>query len=196
MARGSASWMLRQLRLLRPGRSALARCWDRIEAVLALLAIGLCLAVIPVAVTIGLDVYNGLSVAARQEKAERHQAIAITKADAPPAETAVTGEQAGVPAVWSGVDGAGHTGRIPVDPATPAGTAEPIWLDRNDEPTIAPLDGSAVVSSAVAAGLFAWICGVLAVAGGLAGGRMLLDNRRAAAWTREWARFSGRPSRP
>lgn len=196
MAAGSANWAARQLRLLRPGRNALARRWDRIEAVLALLAVGLCLAALPVAAAVGSNVYKGQSALAQRQALERHAAVAITVVDAPQppiTDTPSAAAQVEVPATWTGADGIDRTAPISVEPSTPAGTAETIWLGRNDELTSAPADGSAVLGAAVGAGLFAAICCAVVAAGGLAAGRFLLDRRRAAEWAREWKRFSGGP---
>ncbi|UIJ63400.1 hypothetical protein LWP59_18040 [Amycolatopsis acidiphila] len=198
MRGGSGNWPARQLRLLRPGRSALARRWDRIEAVLALLAIGLCLAAIPVAAAAGADVYREQSALARQQGLERHPAIAIIQADAPEApltDIPSADEQVQAPATWTGADGLDRTAPIWVEPVTPAGSAQPIWLDRNDDLTTAPAGRATVLGSAVGAALAAGICCVAAALGGLAAGRLLLNRGRAASWTREWERFSGRPSR-
>lgn len=73
--------------------------------------------------------------------------------------------------------------------------AQPIWLDRNDELTAVRADSAAVLGPAVGAALFVGLCCLVAAVGGLAARRVLLDRRRAAGWTREWERFSGRPSR-
>lgn len=198
MAHGSTTWLARQLRLLRPGRSALARRWDRIEAVLAMIAIALCVAAVPMAMVIGSNVYDEQSGLARQHAAEIHQTMAITTVDAPEApvtDTPMADQQVEVPALFTGKDGADRTEPVWVDPSTPKGSRIPIWVDRTDTVTIAPEDRSTMVGAAVSAGVFAGICGVAVAVGGLAAGRFLLNRRRAAGWAREWERISGWPSR-
>ncbi|HJQ47496.1 MAG TPA: hypothetical protein VJ870_14450 [Amycolatopsis sp.] len=187
--------LVRQLRLLRPGRNALGRRWDRIEAVLVMVAILLCLAAVPMAVAIGSTVYNGQMAVARKQAAERHPATAITtvNAPAPPLTTPAAGEPVQVPATWTGSDGARHTGTFAVNPATPAGSPVPIWLDRHDELTLPPADQATVLGAGVGVGLLAALCCVFAAFAGLALGRFVLDHRRAVAWTRDWERFNRPP---
>lgn len=190
---------MRQWRLLRPGRSALSRRWDRIEAGFRLAAVVLFVAAVPIAAWAGSAAHARLLPAAQLQAAQRHQAAATTLADAPPANAVPTAsatvDQEPVVSEWPLPDGAVRTGTVDVDPGTEAGTVVPIWLDQYGNVTAPPITAGDVAGMALGVGLLVW-GGIAGVAGGLAvAARLVLDRFRAAGWAQEWVRFGPKPSR-
>ncbi|MGW4593266.1 Rv1733c family protein [Amycolatopsis thermoflava] len=195
-----AGWFARTSRLLRPGRNPLARGCDRIEAILVRFAILVCVVAIPVAASIGSEVYaNGRATAAVQA-AERHPATATTLAEAPAAPVAdgavAQSGYADVPVQWWWPDNTERTASLPVASETPAGATVPVWLDEDGNLTTAPMTTADIAGTAATAAFAFWLgclvvslCLVQAV-------RLLLARRRSVWWAREWERFNEKLTRP
>jgi hypothetical protein len=90
-------------------------------------------------------------------------------------------------AVWTAPDGTPRDGTVRVPPRTPAGTAVPVWVDRDGDVTRAPLDPAGISGTAVAFGLLPLIGVPLAAWTLYAVLCFALDAHRERRWGEDWA---------
>ena len=105
-----------------------------------------------------------LQAVAESEAAERSRTHAVLLEDAPAPDT---GEHATTASIrpgpcrcgptWPVADGTSREGTVLVPPRTPVGTAVPVWVNRQGNPTRAPLDRAGIPGSAAATGALALI---------------------------------------
>lgn len=168
-------------------RSELCRASDRIEAWFQL---ALIVAFIPLAVlatsTAAHWVHDASARASRAELPLR-QVTAVLLPGAPatgssPSGTAWSWE----PARWT-AGGVTHTGNVPADPGTPAGTPVPIWINNAGQAQPPPLTATQVSARTALAAVVT----PEAVALGLwltwRGLRWRLDRHRLTRWGRAWS---------
>jgi hypothetical protein len=194
------TWLVRTSRLVRPGRNPLARHFDRLEAIVFVLAILVCLVAIPVAASIGSNSYAHGRATAVQQAAERRPATAITLADVPPV---LVGEFGGadsgyadVPVQWWLPDNTERTASFSVAPETPAGATVPVWLDGNGNLTTAPVTVPEIAGTAFTAALGIWAGCVVVALCFVQTVRLVLARRRSVGWARDWERFNEKLTRP
>jgi hypothetical protein len=174
------------------GSGPVKRRSDRVQVAARLLVVLAFLCAPSLAVLTATKTAGRLQAVAATQTAERSRTTAVTDADAPPAGSSTPAgeyvdESPGVPAHWTGPSGADRDGRVPVLPGTPAGTAVPVWVDRQGDLTEAPMSASDVQSSAMGAALlplFGVPAGAVACYAALCAA---LDARRDRRWTDGWA---------
>ena len=190
----STNWLMRQYRWLLPRRGSLARCWDRIEAAVALAVLILALVAVPVGVLAGAGLHDTEAAVAATQQAQRRPATAVLLA---PTEPAAVGDvdvrTQNVLAWWQAPDGTDRTGTIDAGPAWGAGDRVGIWLDRAGNPVSEPMSGATVLGLAVGFGALVWVSCLVALLLFYWGVRSVLDRARAAAWAREWEAVRWRP---
>jgi hypothetical protein len=198
MAR-TALWVARQWRLLRPGRNPLARRWERIEAGVLAVAIGMCIAAMPVATGLGSTIATREMPMVGQQAAEQSQSSAVTLGAAPPVQAGSRGaasmDREHVAARWTVPDGGARTGNIGVPAATAAGTTVPVWLDRNGNPAPEPVTANDVLARAVGIGLLVRLGCATTAAAAVVSARLVLGRFRGREWARDWEEFGRRWSR-
>lgn len=182
-------WFRRTVRLVGWGRNPLRRTWDRIEAWLTLLLVGVMLVIGPWAAAHAAHaVYDDDVRTTAWEMQHRFPADAVLLEDArqDPADS-TSPPPADVPTIaqWTDRDGTVHTGTVFAGAGARAGTAIRIWIDDRGSVSGPPGRRSPRMDAAMAAVLV--LCGV---GGGIAGIRRIirwqLDRRRIRAWQLEW----------
>ncbi|WP_252395587.1 Rv1733c family protein [Streptantibioticus parmotrematis] len=182
--------MCATVRMWRWRRNPLRRRSDVMEA-----WVGLAVGVVMVlgAPMAGWAASDSMRASLDAQNAGRHAASAVLVANAPSAVS--TGSDSGTntavvqaPARWTGPDGSGHTGSVPVTPGARSGTTTPVWLDAHGRLTDAPLSPSqtAVQADLIGAGAAGGFC--LLTLAGQRSVRAQLDRHRASQWEREWAK--------
>ncbi|WP_168213950.1 Rv1733c family protein [Prauserella flavalba] len=193
------SWTERLLRRIWPGRSPLARGWDRLEGGVLFLAILTPLVVLPFAAAAGSETYASDERAAAVQARERHRAEATLVADAPPAPLSAHGgasrDETAVKAEWLLPDGTRRTGTVRAEAGSPTGSAVHVWLDQRGNLTRPPLTATTAVWDGIAVAVSLWLGTVVACAGGYWLVRRAIDRRRFAQWEREWADIDPQPRR-
>ncbi len=168
-------------------RNELRRASDRIEAWLLL---ALIVAFVPLAVlatsTAAHWVHNAGARALRAELPLR-QVTAVLLPGGPATGASATGSAwSWEPARWTAA-GVAHTGDVPADPGTPAGTPVKIWINDAGQAQPPPLSATQITARTVLAAVAA----PPAVALGLwltwRGLRWRLDRHRLARWARAWS---------
>ena len=171
--------------------NALRRPTDRIESMGVLAAVAMVLATIPVAVLLGLSVYqHDLAMSAQQTASERQVTATLLRNSA--AGTPAEGVHATVrtEARWTLPSGTQHIGTVRAPVGMAAGTTIPILIDRGGTPVNPALGvGPAVEQGAVTtATAVAAVATLLWAAVGIL--RWRLNRSRYAAWANEWAHIS------
>jgi hypothetical protein len=174
------------------GSGPLKRRSDRLQMLARLVVVLAFLAAPPLAVLAATKTTTSLEEVAATQAAERQQTTAMSLEDTPgPAGGAVTDSGArikvAVPAHWTTHSGADRAGTVLVPPGTLAGTAVPVWVDRDGARTVAPMDPRSIQGTATAMALLpligvpiaAWACYAVFCAA--------LDARRDRRWTDGWA---------
>ncbi|WP_443093639.1 Rv1733c family protein [Nocardia ignorata] len=173
-------------------RNPLMRPSDRWESALWGLVVAVVLVAIPLAGAVGTASYSAAGERLRDERARLTSVTATVRET--PARSVTIGprgyavERYTARVEWSE---AGRDGTAVVDTAasTSAGDSLVVWLSGDGQPVSAPAGSGTAVWSGISAGvvtLSATVGGALVIAWGA---RQLLDQRRRAAWAREWERF-------
>jgi hypothetical protein len=180
------------IRRLTLGTGPLKRRSDRLQMVARLVVVLAFVAAPPLAVLAATKTTTHLEDVAAIEAAERQHTTAVTLEDALAAgggavTDAGTRVKVAVPAHWTAPSGDNRTGTVMVPPGTPAGTAVPVWIDRQGELTWAPMNPRGIQGTATAMALLpllgvpiaTWACYAVFCAA--------LDARRDRRWTEGWA---------
>jgi hypothetical protein len=180
------------LRRFTLGSGPLKRRSDRLQMMARLVVVLAFLAAPPLAVLAATKTATHLEELATTQAAERQRTTALTVEDAPTSTSvgspdSVARARVATPARWTTPSGADRTGNVLVPAGTPAGTAVPVWVDRQGALTWAPLDPHGIQGTATAMALLpllgvpiaAWACYAVLCAG--------LDARRDRRWTDGWA---------
>jgi hypothetical protein len=183
----------RWLRRFALGSGPLKRRSDRIQLI-GRLAVALSFLVAPVlGVAAASAATAHLQAVAAAEAADRSRASAVLLEDAP--TQSVTTTYSGTPwaslvpvrAVWPVAGGPSREGFVLAQPRTPAGTAVPVWVNREGSLTGAPPHPTGSPASAAAMGtlpligvpLATWILYALLC--------FVLDAHRERRWAQDWA---------
>lgn len=177
----------RVVRLL--GSNPLVRGSDRIEALVVVLAVAVCVLAIPVAAAVGTVVHDVRRQVYAEQAQDRHLVTGVVTdtsiATKPPRKP---GKTIAVNARWF-ADGAEHTGLVPAERAVKPGDAVDIWVHRDGSP--AGLQNRTAEDEAVAAALATWLTVAVAAAAFFAGTRTVLDRVRDAQWQRDFDKLAG-----
>jgi hypothetical protein len=182
-------WLGRAARGVRPDRNPLRRRSDRVEAFIFGGLVVAAAAGAPVAATMaGNWAYADTARAAQLQQETRHPAWATLVA--PPQATVSGYTISGMtPALarWTTPSGALRTGQVSVPSGSAKGTAVAIWIDQAGDVTTPPLtpaqvddQGTLMAFVTAAATLMACLVAALAT-------RFVVNRRRMAAWTADWA---------
>jgi hypothetical protein len=176
-----------QLRRFALGRNPLRRRVDRIEAVLLMGMVLLCLLVIPAALALGSSVRDHTEQSAAQERALTRTVRALTEESTANVDTATAGlAMTNVRVTWFDGTGTPHEGAADVETGMQPGTELTLWRHPDGTMTQHPPVPVDSLAAGIAAGLtlpfVAWP--LLPWLFHLA--RRSLDQRRAEAWAREW----------
>ncbi|MFD5462177.1 hypothetical protein ACFWIQ_05000 [Kitasatospora sp. NPDC127059] len=171
------------------------RTSDRIQWWLARILLAIMVVGLPAAAaSAGLLTYHAQLQMRQVQSAARHTVTAHLTAAAP---VPSNNDYGTVPATaaWTASDGTTRTATVQVRPGEPAGTPVPVWVDRNDTATSAPIPRSQAAAAGwttatVAAGTVSLLC--LAV---WKGSVRMLDHRRYAQWDAEWSQVEPRWSK-
>jgi hypothetical protein len=134
-----------------------------------------------------------LQAVAESEAAERSRTHAVLLEDAPARTRASTdygvhsSSTVPVRAEWPVADGTSREGTVLVPPRTPLGTAVPVWVNRQGNPTRAPLDRAGIPGSTAATGALALIGVPMATWTLYAFLCLALDAHRERRWAQDWA---------
>ncbi|MGY1673312.1 Rv1733c family protein [Geodermatophilus sp. SYSU D00710] len=183
----------RSLRRLVLGSGPLRRPSDRVQAVGRLAVVASLLVAPLLAVAASTATSAHLTAVAAAEAADRSHTRAVLLEQAPSrverddAYGAAPALAVPVRAAWPDAGGALREGVVLVPPGTATGTAVPVWIDGQGEPTSPPLDPSGIPTSAAVMGalslvglpLATWTLHVVLTS--------VLDARRERAWEAEWA---------
>ncbi|MEV7340926.1 hypothetical protein [Streptomyces sp. NPDC093544] len=173
----------------------LRRRTDLAEAWLALAAIVLILAVVPlVGAAVGASAQSALQQAVRDQRAARHEVAAtvvrklsLSPLDPDPETASRRAAHSRVMANWTAPDGTSQHGAVTAALKSPApGDHFTIWTDPHGRILARPLDSATATTHAVLAGFGAAVMAVGLVEGGrrLIVWRMVL--RRYDRWDRAW----------
>ena len=179
------NWCIRAL-----GRNPLVRATDRIEAIVAVLAILLALISVPIAGAIGTSVHEARTRIYAEEAQGRHIVTAVATGNS--VATPNTGAFA-VRVKWSVAVG-DHVATLIRNEPVRAGAPLDIWVNKAGANVSPPSTPSSVGIEAVAVAVVSWLA-IAGVAAGIAYGiRWSLNRRRYAQWQREisaWADGNG-----
>jgi hypothetical protein len=180
----------RSLRWFTLGSGPLKRGSDRLQLAGRLVVVLALLTAPPLAVAATIVTTVQLEALAEAQAAERSRVDAVLLEDAPAARGGY-GDQGPVKvqarAVWPVPGGVERQGIVLVRPHTAAGTAVPVWVNRDGYVTSGPLDRSRIDSSAMSVGatflvgvpLVTWTLYALLCAA--------LDAHRQRRWAEGWA---------
>ncbi|MGY1802201.1 hypothetical protein ACI78T_02865 [Blastococcus sp. SYSU D00922] len=178
------------LRRFTLGAGPSARPSDRLQLAGRLVVALSVLAAPPLAVATAsatTEHYAALSAAQAAERSEV-RAVLLEDAPAPTAAEVEAGDlSSAARAVWTAPGGSVREGAVDVGPGTPEGTAVLIWVDRDGDPTQAPLDADDIPAAATARAVLVLVG--LPLGAGFAHALLCtaLDAVRENRWTREWA---------
>jgi hypothetical protein len=181
----------RSLRWFTLGSGPLKRGSDRLQLAGRLVVVLALLTAPPLAVAATIVTTVQLEALAETQAAERSRVEAVLLEEAPAAGGGGYGDQGPVKvqarAVWPVPGGVERQGIVLVRPHTAAGTAVPVWVNRDGYLTSGPLDRSRIDSSAMSVGatflvgvplvtwtLYALLC-------------TALDAHRQRRWAEGWA---------
>ncbi|GGS26291.1 hypothetical protein GCM10010252_76570 [Streptomyces aureoverticillatus] len=170
-------------------RSPLRRRSDVIEAWTVLVVGVVLFAGVPAAgIVVGAVAHNDGVATARAERMDRHRAIAVLTANAPPLVPTVDGTAPlhQVAARWTAPDGTRRSGDAQAPAGSRRGEHVNVWLDARGRVTDEPLDAGHVALSVVGASAAAAAGTALTALIVLRAVRAVLDKRRMDAWDDEW----------
>jgi hypothetical protein len=185
---GAAQGRIRRaVRWFTLGSGALKRGSDRVQ-MLARFVVALSVVAAPaLAVGVAGATRTHFDAVAVAQAIDRRQVRAVVLKDPAPEpvpwNTTLVSEQATV--AWDSERGI-QRGVVPVPDGTAPGTTVPVWIGRDGQPTLPPLDGQDIGGLAVAAAagagtglpLVAWLLYRFLCAG--------LDVQRQRRWTQDW----------
>jgi hypothetical protein len=182
-------WLGRVARGARPDRNPLRRRSDRVEAyILGGLVVVAAVAAPLGAVTAG-DWAHAAAVREAQVQDETWRQVPAVLL-APPRMSgngySVSGTSA-APAQWTAPGGRQHTGQIIVPAGTLKGTVTTIWTDQSGDAASPPLTQAEVAEQGTFAALVTVAAVLLACLLTAVATRVVVNRRRMAAWTADWA---------
>lgn len=182
---------------IRPARriwlhhNELARPFDRVELVLKLGVLLLCLLALPVALAAGSETYVSRAALADGQASTLREVTATILKDTPASAVGGRGSAAHTvtpPASWQLPDGTTRTGRIRLgDGPVAVGQQVPIWVDPQGNAVNPPVTRSGAVFVGIGVALLVWMLLVALLVGLYQLVRLMLNRSRRAAWKHEWA---------
>ena len=178
-------WYRRLVRGFLPDRNPLRRACDRVETfLLAGLFVAAVVAAPFAAQAASHAAYAGALRAQQAQQIARHQVPAVL---AQAAGSSYLGALIPVPATWTSVTGVKHAGQIMATAGSAKGSTVIVWTDAAGNLASPPLQPSQVAGQGYMAALGA-IAGVgAACLCATVITRRVLNRRRMAAWTADWA---------
>lgn len=169
----------------------LARPSDRVELVLRLGVLLLCLLSLPFALTAGSETYVSRVALADEQARTLREVTATILTDTPAPAVGGRGSAAHTispPASWELPDGTSRTGRIRLgDGPVSAGQQVPIWVDPQGNAVNPPVTKSGAVLVGVGVAVLVWVLVVALLVELFQLVRLALNRSRRAAWEHEWA---------
>ncbi|AII07079.1 MULTISPECIES: hypothetical protein [Rhodococcus] len=178
-------------RSARQRHNPLLRRSDRIENMLTLAVVVLAFAMLPLAILVGARTIDSQLTLAEKQVADYRTVSATTLADSTGVSVTSDVAPSGVdtaPAKWTWGNETRHAD-ITVDPATPSGTKEDIWVNADGNLTTEPMSPSAARVAGVIAGLFTWFAVMMIALSGFLICRASLNRARDAQWDRDLRQF-------
>jgi hypothetical protein len=182
-------WLGRVARGVRPDRNPLRRRLDRVEAFIFGGLVVVAAAGAPVAATVA-DGWGRADAAraAQVQQQTRHQvhAVLLTPPRGPVSGYAINGMAPGL-AQWIAPGGVRRTGQVSVPSSSAAGTMITLWTDQAGNVASPPLTPAQVEDQGT---LMAFVTAAVAIAACLLAAvatRIVVNRRRATAWTADWA---------
>jgi hypothetical protein len=169
------------------GTGPLKRSSDRVEALGRVLALGLVLLALPVALAVATVTHADLVAVAADRAASLHEVTGVTREDAPYPDQGAASARVAVRTLVTGPDGLRREVRALVAGGTPADSRVPVWLADDGTVAAAPMRPVAMAIEAAVTGGVVFLGGVLLAVGGQVLLRRRLDAGRARRWTAEWA---------
>jgi hypothetical protein len=161
-------------------RNPLVRRSDRIEVLVAVLAVAMVIAAVPVAATIGTAVYDARSHVYVHDEATRHPVMATAMKDGAAAPW-VTGVWFIVRAKWSAA-GREHVEFVATDYRARTGDQVTIWVDDQGRYVGTQRPSTRATNDAVQVAVLVWLAAAGVAAGAVSVVRWRLDRKRYAAW--------------
>ncbi|WP_267714376.1 hypothetical protein [Streptomyces sp. CoH17] len=129
-----------------------------------------------------------------QRRTERHSVSATLVSDVSSTSpaTAAPGGRLDATVRWTAPDGTRHSGKIPVDMGTKAGSRVTVWTDSRNQVTAAPPTTTQAGVDAAFMGAASSFTVATTAAAGYCGARVVLNRRRRAAWEHEWEDVASR----
>jgi hypothetical protein len=175
------------LRLL--GRDPLVRKIDRIEALVAVVAVVVSLLAVPIAAAAGTAVFDSRRQAYAEQTHSR-QPVAATVTDVPVSQQIVRTGTTTVPARWT-AGGAEHTGAVKAPSTAKTGDTVEIWVDHNGAQVPTPTPTTRAAVEAATGALVIWIS-VAAIAATLSTlTRAVCDRIRFTGWQHDLDSLAG-----
>ncbi|WP_280236000.1 Rv1733c family protein [Nocardia cyriacigeorgica] len=163
----------------------LLRSADRAVLLLRMVVLGAVLLALPLALTIGTQIYTDDAARVRAEQA------AVTAVDATVLTEPVWSDDAHdftAQVRWDTRDQP-QTATIPVARRTEIGDRVAVWLDDAGAPTDTPRHPVTAAFAGIGAAVLIWTVTCLIGFGLIRGAVLLSDRRHATQWDREWVRF-------
>ncbi|GAA4783330.1 hypothetical protein GCM10023200_15960 [Actinomycetospora chlora] len=173
-----------------PPRSELRRRSDRVEVAARWVLLLLGMLVVPVALAVGSEVAAGMAPQVAAQQAERHLVTGEVLAVPTDGDTDSSGTWR-APVRWTAADGTTRVADLRVSSAARPGDARPVWLDRADRPTTAPMPAERPGAEGVLTTLLIVFSDLVLSLLLLAGLRWVLDRARLREWEAAWRRFTG-----
>ena len=168
-------------------RNELRRSSDRIEGIVVALLVASFAAAVVVAAALAAHVYRSEQTAA----ADLEPSVAVLSWPGAVTETPILHEATAM-ATWRLSDGAAHSGLLTTAVAPgiydePAGASVTVWLDPSGTPEQPPQGAGGMLIGATMAGLAVVIAAATALTFCYRLCQRLLDRRRLADWSSDWA---------
>ena len=177
-----------------PGRNRLATAGDRLEGALLATTVAVALLAVPVAGAVGSEVHARQRAQVVSEQESRQRTVAVLTEDAPPVQEVddrgTVLESAPVRATWTGPEGQAREGAVEAHHGARAGTAVPIWIDRDGGVTKPPLSAAGATINAIGVGVLLWSASTASVALLYLLLRFARTRSRLRRWEAEWERVS------
>ncbi|MDX1890809.1 hypothetical protein [Mycolicibacterium sp. 050158] len=177
-------WLARLL-----GRNPLVRPSDRLESIVAVLALFAVVVTIPLAAAVGTSVKEARAAVYAQQAVTRHQVTATALQDSR-LHGQVTAPTFDLTARWLSADGV-HVGTVQVPDVVRAGTQFATWVDERGDATAAPPPPGRAATEAVAWAALSWLVAAVAIAAAVLALHRGLDRARYADWDRDLRALAG-----
>jgi len=185
---GQQRWLYRAVRGARPDRNPLRRRTDRVETFLLAGLFVAAAAATPFAAQAASRAADTTALHARQEQLATTHQVPATLTQAAGADTEYTlSTDVLAQATWTSLGGVRRSGEVPAAPGSPAGTVVSVWTDDDSGYLASPPLTAAEAAGQADTAMIGAIAGIaVASLGGAAAIRLVLNQRRMAAWDADW----------